>query len=185
MSSDNSNQSNPKQPNQDRSNPKQTNTIIADTGPLIALALTQTLSLTCEILGNVIVPNTVYLEAMADLSRPGAKRILKSFEMKHFKVEQVSIDEKDQLMVNVLDQGEAEAIVLAKRNKSPVLMDERLGRKVAKQAGLSVIGTCGVFIALKKKGKIKAVAPLIDVLTNAGYRLSDNLIKQVKLMVGE
>jgi predicted nucleic acid-binding protein len=46
-----------------------------------------------------------------------------------------------------LDQGEKEAIALALAEKALLLMDEERGREVARQCGVKVRGSLGVFIA--------------------------------------
>ena len=52
-----------------------------------------------------------------------------------------------------LDTGEAEAIVLAREQKtSTVLLDEKDARKVAIKLGFSVLGTVGVLIWAKRAG---------------------------------
>lgn len=51
-----------------------------------------------------------------------------------------------------LDKGESEAIALdieLKANR--LIIDERLGRKIATQSGLSIIGVLGILIAAKQR----------------------------------
>jgi predicted nucleic acid-binding protein len=56
-----------------------------------------------------------------------------------------------------LNQGEADVILLARKlNAYWVLMDEKLGRKIAQTMGLRVKGALGVLLAACKAGIISA-----------------------------
>ena len=53
-----------------------------------------------------------------------------------------------------------------------LLMDERVGREVARHLGLRCTGLIGVLVEAKHKGVLSAVRPLLDVLRNiAGFRI--------------
>jgi predicted nucleic acid-binding protein len=59
---------------------------------------------------------------------------------------------------NDLDQGEAEAIALATEIQAgALLIDEKEGRSVARQAGLVVRGVLGVLLRAKAMGEIASV----------------------------
>jgi hypothetical protein len=64
-----------------------------------------------------------------------------------------------------LHRGEAEAIALAVDLKADlVLMDEREGRQLATQVGISVTGVLGILLRAKRVGQIAAIKPAIDAL---------------------
>ena len=86
-----------------------------------------------------------------------------------------------------LHRGEAEAIVLAKEVQANVLlMDEKLGRAVAMQEGLRVIGLVGVLSVAKMKGLVPSLTTLLDDLeTKADFRMSALLKAQALRSVGE
>jgi predicted nucleic acid-binding protein len=44
---------------------------------------------------------------------------------------------------------------------------------------IKIIGTAGILLLAKDEKIIKSVKPVINDLKNAGYYLSDNLIKEV------
>ncbi|WP_342083206.1 hypothetical protein [Dyadobacter sp. OTU695] len=70
-------------------------------------------------------------------------------------------------LTEVLDPGEAEAIVLATELGADLLLiDEIKCRAVATQMGLSVIGTLGALAEAKEKKYINAVKPVIEILVN-------------------
>lgn len=86
-----------------------------------------------------------------------------------------------------IDLGEAEAIALViELNADLLLIDERIGRKVAQQRGLAYTGLVGVLIEAKRRGYLPAVRPLLDDLfTKAGFRISLRLRKHTLTLAGE
>ena len=64
-------------------------------------------------------------------------------------------------------------------------MDEKAGRKIATNLGLSVIGSAGVLLAAKKRGLIESVRPMLDTLAANGYHFSDALVRAILMRAGE
>src|SRR6185436_9765540 len=83
---------------------------------------------------------------------------------------------------NPLDEGEAEAIVLAgELHADYLLMDEAAGRAVAIRCGLRVIGLLGLLLRAKERGMIAAVTPLLDTLEReAGFWMTADLKRGVR-----
>ncbi|MBD2577328.1 DUF3368 domain-containing protein [Oscillatoria sp. FACHB-1406] len=88
---------------------------------------------------------------------------------------------------NELDKGEAEAIALALQLKADrLLIDERMGRRIAAQYGLKITGVLGVLNAAKMLGIIPAVKPILDnLMQQAGFRVDRALYEQTLRDVGE
>jgi predicted nucleic acid-binding protein len=85
-----------------------------------------------------------------------------------------------------LDAGEAEAIALAMETGADVLlMDERLGRRTAREAGIPVVGVLGVLSAAKNRGLISACGPLVTALLAGNFWLDEELVRRFLALQGE
>jgi predicted nucleic acid-binding protein len=158
--------------------------IVADTGPLIALAKIDQLDLLRHFYKKISIPETVFAEATQDLSWHDASRI-------HVFVEQyveVALDKDSGIVKELfmrLDAGESQALALADAMNCPVLLDERRGRTVAKQMNISIVGTVGLLVKAKQEGLIVELRKYLIEMTEHGYRLSPALIQQALKVVGE
>ncbi len=91
---------------------------------------------------------------------------------------------QDRLAVDVLldelDLGEAETIVLARElNAELVLMDEKKGRRKLAQLGIPKIGTVGILLKAKQVGLLSAIKPDLERLRQDGFSLSQSVIDAV------
>jgi hypothetical protein len=80
-----------------------------------------------------------------------------------------------------LDYGESEVIVLASEYKYPlVLMDEKIGRSVAKRFNIEVVGTIGILVELLHKKLIDNLKKMIDeLILKNGFRVSKKLYEKI------
>lgn len=97
---------------------------------------------------------------------------------------------KDRLAVEVLldelDLGEAETIVLARELAADwVLMDEKKGRRKFTQLGLQKIGTVGILLKAKQVGLIVELRPELDLLRQQGFGVSQGVIDAVLRQANE
>lgn len=149
--------------------------IIADAGPLIALARLGELRLLPALFGEVLVPSTVMDECLAESSRPGTEPLRQVLQDGW-----LMIRESDDIplidLPMLLDDGEAAALRLASQMAAPVLIDDKRGRSAARKLHLSVIGLCGVLVYAKQKGLITQVKPLLEQLQGYGYYLMPALV---------
>lgn len=66
-------------------------------------------------------------------------------------------------MLNQLDLGEAETIILATEISAGfVIIDDSIGYKIAKISGLNVIRTLSILLKAKEQGIISEIRPLLD-----------------------
>jgi len=162
-----------------------TKIIVADTGPLIALALVNLLPRAAEFLGEIHVPKTVLAEAVQDISKPGAQIIQHAFQQGFIIQHTVTLTAQYQEILALLDLGEIEAFILAEQLNAHLLIDEKRGRRVAKERGIKITGTAATLIKAKQTHIIYQVKPLLDILTQQGYRLSQTVTSEILILCGE
>jgi len=138
-----------------------------------------------KLFGKVIAPSAVINECLSDITRPGGKEILDAIHKQLITPNDNSEINHHQSLIDILGLGEAHAIILATQLNARLLMDDKLGRQTAEKMNLRIIGTAGVLILAKKKNLILKIAPLIKELKNAGYYLSNELIKKILIIAGE
>lgn len=160
------------------------NVIVADAGPIIALAKLDRLDLFRRLFETVLVPDVVLDECLCDHANPETRTI--EAAVKDGILTPQPTDDMPKLSeAGWLDDGEAAAIALAITRGCPVLIDEKRGRTFAKRSGLQVIGTCGLLVQAKRSGAIQAVMPLLDGLDKAGYFLSREIRQETLRLCGE
>jgi hypothetical protein len=84
-----------------------------------------------------------------------------------------------------LDEGELQALHLARQLHCGVLIDEYIGRQVTQSYQIPVVGVLGILLKAKQLGAIPAIAPLISDLLAQEYRLSKALVQKVLQAAGE
>ncbi len=100
------------------------------------------------------------------------------------------IDVKDRdkirLLMTDLDIGEASAIALALEHPASLLIiDERRGRRYARQLGIRLIGILGILVQAKEQRLIDRLADCLNDLERVGFRMSESLKKQILIRAGE
>lgn len=158
--------------------------VVADASPLIVLGRTEQLELLTLVCGRVVVPHPVRYECLADMRKSGARAIERGFAM-GWLTEQPDHPRYEPVEIKGLNAGEAAAIGLAEVMNCPLLVDERLGRAVARQRGIAVIGTLGVLLRAKRQGIAPAVGPLIQAIKEQGYFLSGTVEREILRSAGE
>lgn len=158
-------------------------TIVGDSGPLIALALITQLELLPKLYQRVIIPKTVWDEVTVQgAGLPGALEISRItwMNIQH-------ADPQSLLSLEILvDRGEAEAIALAMVNPgSTVLLDDAQARRVAEHFGVQRIGTLGILRRAKNIGLLTAIQPLVAQLQASGIFMRQSLVDAVLRDVGE
>lgn len=158
--------------------------VVADAGPLIALAGCGQLALLLAVFESIHVPQAVLDETTADRSRAGAVDI-DSFVRTHAQVHPGRDDAIHAAAASHLDEGEAQALSLAHALGCGVLMDERRGRQAALRQGMPLFGVLGVLLQAKRIGRIEHIAPALARLQGNGYRVSQALVDAALKLAGE
>ena len=160
------------------------NEVISNATPLIAFSRINQLSLMQEIVGKLIIPEAV-AEEISNYPLTSPDSIVLS-DQPWIKIEILKSNSQLQLLLPILDRGEAAVIALAlERRAKLVLMDELTGRKVAKSLQLSVTGSVGLLIKAKQTGKIQAIEPFLTAMQKAGLYLSQRFIAEVLKQMNE
>lgn len=156
--------------------------IVSNTTPIISLLKLSKLEILQSLYSEINIPDAVYQEIEAGKSKE-YYRDLSLLDWINIR----EIKDKNALRYFLgLDAGEAEAIVLATETDADlIIIDERLGRLHAKNAGLKVTGIIGVLIKAKSEGLIDNLKPLLDELTEKGVWISEKLKIQILKKIGE
>ena len=139
--------------------------VVSDTSPITSLLSIDRAELLREIYEAVVIPEAVASELQS------YHNSIPSF-IDTAKVKDLHAVEE---LSGQLDRGEAESIILAKEiHADRLLIDEALGRSVARSEGVPVVGLVGVLLIAKKHSLVSSVTALLGSLENeAGFYLSD------------
>lgn len=153
--------------------------VIADAGPLIALAKINQLELLPALFGAVTLTQAVADEC---LHSPTADALLIASALKAGYLHCVDNPIFQHPLSKSLGLGEQSSIeyALQANSKTLLLMDDALARKQALRLQLSVVGTAAVLFTAQRKSLIVSAETLIADLKKHGYRISDTVITQLK-----
>lgn len=152
--------------------------VVSNTTPLIGLAVINRFDLLHRYFDEIFIAQAVYDEVIS------AKQTILSAAW--VKVAQV----QDRLAVDVLldelDLGEAETIILARELQAGlVLMDERKGRRKLTQLNLPKTGTVGILLKARLDGLLSALKPELEALKQHGFGISQHVIDDILRQAGE
>ncbi|MEI6730915.1 MAG: DUF3368 domain-containing protein [Pseudomonadota bacterium] len=160
------------------------NTIVADSSPLIIAAHTGLLVHLPDILGVVFIPPKVSEECL-QLGKPSANAIEDAIKCG---ILTVSTQIEHEFLTRIpsgVDAGEAEAIALALNLNAKLLIDDKKGRKIAKYEGLTVLGFAAILVKAKRSGIIDSVLPVIEQMNKVNYRISPRLLAEILQLCNE
>lgn len=151
--------------------------VVSDTSPLTALLTVNESEILPQLFAEVIVPRAVWEELQ------GGHDALPTW----LQMREVSDKQETTRLSALVDQGEAEAIELAKElHADRLLIDERKGRKLAADEGVPVIWRLGIVLLAKRKGLVPSARQLMAALrSDAGVYLADDLLDKALGSVGE
>jgi predicted nucleic acid-binding protein len=158
--------------------------VVADSGPLIALAWLDLLHLPAGLCGKAVATCAVRQECLQQPGKPGSRALAHAFDTGLVIVVDDPIVPAAMDAV-LLDPGERSAIALALQLRARLLIDELRGRRLAVELGIPVLGVCGLLLLAKQRKQLASVAPLIERLCSHGYYVSDVLRQEVLRLAGE
>jgi|SRR5690606_23442610 len=141
--------------------------VIADTSCLIILQKINRLMILKDIFQTISITREVaeeYGETLPDW----------------IKIEKPENDRTKKILEMELDKGEASAIALGlEYNDVLLLIDEKKGRRVARNLGLTIMGTLGILVKAKEQGIITSLKAEIRKLQDSKFRIADELIEEI------
>lgn len=164
--------------------------VIADAGPLIALARIEALHLLRQLFGRVCITTTIRDEILpAQAVFADADLLVRTLAEGWIDVVEVPMSDCRPLNPGV-DVGEASAIQMAVHWREAgdavlLVMDDRAGRLEANSRGLALIGSAAVIGLAKKEGLILAACPLLEQMVASGYFIGPSVISAVLADLGE
>ena len=146
--------------------------IISDSTTIITLLNIDRLDVLGNIFSLVYVPKKVYEEIVID------EQIV--LDEAFFVIKEIEDTKLYRLLLKSLDEGESEAIVLAKEMELSLIIDEKKGRKIASNLGINIFGFIGLLILNYKNGLLTQEDTL-DIFYKAkeqGFRVGMRLERE-------
>ena len=159
--------------------------LVADSGPLIALARLDLHGLPARYFESVIVTSTVWTEVTRMPRYGEAPRLASALSSGFLVIRPDPQNMPEALMTESIDAGERSAIALAIEMLASVMIDERRGRRVARGLGRPVFGTFALLVRAREDGHIAMLRPLIEQLQTTNYYLPHDEINKVLVRMGE
>jgi predicted nucleic acid-binding protein len=126
--------------------------IISDAGCLIALRRLNKLELLRDIFGTVMTTSEIRNEVSENLPA-------------WIETRECTKTSKKKDLEKIVDAGQASVIALALETSNAVLIiDEKKGRKLARESGIEIIGTLKVLLIAQERGLIPQITPLLKEL---------------------
>ena len=156
--------------------------VVSDSTPIMTLLKIGKMDLLSELFGEVIIPKAVYRELTTNKDYEDEVKEVENAS--YFRVVDVEDDNALRLFRRAtgLDDGESEAIIYSDSIHADILLiDEKKGRRVAKQMGLSIMGTIGLLMAAYKDGHIDKdeVTRCVSIMKNSGQHIGDDLYEKL------
>lgn len=156
---------------------------VANASPLIFLARGGHLDLLQLTGDRILVPTPVALEIRRRGSQDVTARALDGTRWLEV-VEPPPVP----AVIHAWDLGLGESAVLAWAHAHPsceAIVDDLAARRCAATLGIPVRGTLGLVLLAKKRGRIPLARPVLEALRQAGMYLSDRVVNDALVLVGE
>ena len=155
--------------------------VYSNTTPFIALASIGQLGLLPQLFGKIYVA-----QAVIDECAEGGRILMPNLKALEWVVSVADVEGSALPVLLELDRGEKQTIILAlKHSANMVIIDERIGRRVAEYLGLSVTGTLGVLAKAKSLGLIPSFHQAAMDMRQQGIHYNAALIIRLAQHLGE
>jgi predicted nucleic acid-binding protein len=146
--------------------------VVSDTSPLNYLLLCDAADVLPRLFGKILVPEAVVAELQSEDAPPNVRSWAETLPS--------WVEIRNPTRVNIaprLHTGEHDAICLALEVQADLLLiDERVGRRVAKELGLSVVGTLGI-LERAARNDLLDLPTTIDRLRRTTFKVDPSLLK--------
>lgn len=161
--------------------------VVSNTSPIMNLAIIGQLHLLRKQFGEIRIPPAVFDELHVEDNLPGSQALKDAISSDWILVESIADQAFVRVLQNTLDNGESEAIALAVQlGAERLLLDERDGRRIAKELRLDITGVLGVLIRAHREGNISSLRETMNALRqNAGFFIASDLYDFILREVGE
>lgn len=164
--------------------------VIADAGPLIALARIKALDLLRQLFTRVFITTMVRDEILPAGAAFAEVGLLTSTPAEGW-IEVVDVPTSNFTPINPgVDAGEASSIHFAKQRRNAgdavlMVIDDRAGRLEAKSHGLGFIGSAALIGLAKAEGLVPAARPLLEQIVASGYFIAPAIVSAILEKVEE
>jgi predicted nucleic acid-binding protein len=142
--------------------------VIADTSPINYLIQIGAVDVLPKLYDQIIIPEGVRRELNVSAAPPKVRDWFG--QIPDWLVVRALETPINPELAESLDAGESEAIQIASELNADLLMiDERLGRKIAIKRGLKVIGTIGILVQAKRVGLVDLDLAISDLIETNFY----------------
>jgi predicted nucleic acid-binding protein len=153
--------------------------VVADTGPIISLALVDQIQLLETIYGDVYLSPAVWnelLQFVGPFNIPKVKSLSSNVKsltgLNHF--------------TGMMDYGEAEAAALYQElNADFLIIDDRYARRIAQSNNIHCIGTIGILEKAKKLNLVSSLRPFFSILISQKRYYKRQFLNKILIDNGE
>lgn len=150
--------------------------VVSNTTPLRYLIEIEQEQILFALYGGCLIPQVV-AEELTDPKAPAKIRKWMENLPDWVSIEEITVDYAPDLMI--LDRGEIAAISLAETRKADLLLiDEKLGRRIAKERGIVTSGTLGIIKCASEK-KLINLEETMSNLQKTSFRFSSKLLDRI------
>ena len=154
--------------------------IIADTGALISLGLTQHTDLIEKVFGDFYIANAVWEELQEYENPEFDKKLLTQFENKVIKIKS-----RNHLSA-IMDYGESESIILYEElGADYLLIDDNKARLIAESFDVNCIGSIGLLVRAKQMGFVNDLRSIFKKWIENERYFSKTLLNKILIEADE
>ena len=162
--------------------------LVADAGPLIALAVAGVLPQTIGLYKTLRVPQAVIDECTATPDAPGAAAIRTALSGKRpglTVIAESEIAPLDPVYAQGLGSGEVAVLAYAAQHGHIALIDDRRARAIAQRLNIVTVGSGAVLLALKANGRVDSIRPALEAWQAHGYFVTPAIVGELLRRAGE